>query len=78
MRSERSTRMLLGFLALILGKVVLSGCGASSADGVANSEEQRRYRAIQKLGGLQTKDAIAEKRKQGLAEIAQKKKEAAH
>jgi hypothetical protein len=59
----------------ISSAVMLCGCGGSNSDGTAaaNTEEGRRYNSLQKLGNDQTKQAIAAKKKQALAEIAQKK-----
>jgi hypothetical protein len=58
------------FLGLAVG---LSGCGASDgAGGPVNTEQQARFKTLQKLGESNTKQAIAENKKKAAAESAQK------
>jgi hypothetical protein len=72
-----SSMALRGILAVSMSSstVMLCGCGGSNSDGTAaaSTEDGRRYNSLQKLGNEQTKQAIAAKKKQALAEIAQKK-----
>jgi hypothetical protein len=75
-RKDRSTFLLWGLLGLSLGSILpLCGCGGASSEGnaAATTEEGRRFQSLQKLGAMQTKEDIAAKKKEALAEIARKK-----
>ncbi len=62
---------------LVLACVLLSsGCGGSASDGsaAASTEEGKRYESLQKKGLMHSRADIAAKKKEAMAEIAQKKK----
>ena len=75
-RRNRSTVLQRGLLGLsLVGVFPLCGCGGATSGGnaTANTAEERRYQSLQKLGAMQSKAAIAEKKAEALAEIARKK-----
>ncbi len=79
MPRKHSIMALRGILAVFVSNAVMvCGCGGSGGDGTAaaNTEEGKRYNALQQLGKGHSKQELAAYKKQALAEIAQKKKEA--
>jgi hypothetical protein len=74
-RRDRSTFLPWGLLGLVLANALtVCGCGGANSEGAAAStEEGRRFNSMQKLGALQSKEDIAAKKKEALAEIARKK-----
>jgi hypothetical protein len=75
-RPDRSTFVRRGAFGLFLASALaLCGCGGANSEGsaTASTEEGKRFNSMQKLGALQSKEVIAAKKKEALAEIARKK-----
>jgi hypothetical protein len=71
-----STFVRRGVFGLLLANALaLCGCGGANSEGssTASTEEGTRFNSMQKLGALQSKEVIAAKKKEALAEIARKK-----
>jgi hypothetical protein len=72
-RRDLSTSVFRTLACLILGQIILiAGCGGSSSEGAAKTEEEARFKGLRSLGESNTKQAIADAKKKAAQELKAK------